>query len=410
MNEKRKMIVMDKDKKKKLVILAVVIVLVATAFGLYLGLPIQKEYVDYDFMGGISLQTIINVNNVNQRRVGEKIYNEVKNVDKYINPTIETSDVYRINHSSPNEAIKVNPITIELLEYAKRIYEKTGGQFTPTIYTLVDVWGFSADKFSAGGEHTLPSEDEIEKAKKLCSNFTDKFSWDKDNNIVIRKESCFVAISGSDTEYEKIDGDYVATKIDLGGIAKGYAVEKCYNIFKSSSAKNGLVNLGGNVYTYNKDWKVALENPYKNKKISDTETESNIFGVLTLNNLSVSCSGVYERNYTIITGEGEEKQEKFYHHIINPFTGYPVDLENNSVIMACVIGKNGALCDAIATSLVLYGTIEKGEDFIAEFLGKEIEGAILITKDRHYKIVGNIDFTFNDELNNNELTKYTEIK
>lgn len=383
---------MDKSKKKTIIIIVVIVAVLSLVLGLYLGLPIQKTYVDYDFMGGISLQTIIKANMVNQGPIGDKIYAAVEKVDNLTNPTKEKSDIYRINKAKEGETVKVNATTIELIKIAKDVYDKTGGKFNPASYTLVDIWGFSADKFNKEGEHTVPSQEQIEKAKKLAKTFenitfiTDGETLDENatfvvnttKNIVYKTEKCFV------------EGE--SAKLDLGGIAKGYAVEKCYEVFKNSVASDGLVNLGGNVYTYNKVWKVGLENPFKYN-----EGEKGIFGVVDVKNLSISCSGVYERNYTI--------DGKLYHHIIDVETGAPVEIGEKNVVMAMVIGKNGAVCDAVATSLVLYKTIENAEQFIKENYKDEITGVILINQSKEYKVLGSIPFVFN-----NELKGFTEIK
>ena len=368
---------MNKSKNKKTAIIVITLAILAVLLGLYLGIPTQKTYVDYDFMGGISLQTIIKTNVLSQSKIGKQIYDTVDRIDKLINPTYINSDVYRINNSAVGEEIKVDPITIELLEYSKSIYELTNGLFTPTVYDLVDLWGFSAGKYSKNAEHVIPNDEQINAAIEKCRDFPDKILWNKDTNTVKRTTD---------------------TKIDLGGIAKGYAVEKCYKVFAKSDAKNGLVNLGGNVYTFNKDWKVGIENPYKDMAVENkpNETEHDILGVVSLNNLSVSCSGVYERNY-IVDG-------KFYHHIINPFTGRPVELDGENIIMSAVIGTDGALCDAIATSAILLGSISLTEEFVNKFLGKEIKGVILVTKNRGIKVVGEVDFTFNkDEMTGFEI-------
>ncbi len=380
---------MDKSKKKTIIFLVAIVVVLAVALGLYLGVPTAKTYVDYDFMGGISLQTIIKANIVNQGPIGDKIYAAVSEVDKLTNPTKETSDISKINNASfgKKNAVTVSPTTIELLKIAYDVYVKTEGKFNPASYTLVDIWGFSANKFNKNAEHTVPEQALIDKGIALSKKFekirfVERYEEDVTgatfvvntvSNTVYKTEDCFVG------------GE--SAKIDLGGIAKGYAVEKCYDVFKNSVADNGLVNLGGNVYTYNKDWKVGLENPFKYNK-----DESGIIGVASVNNQSISCSGVYERNYKI--------GDKLYHHIIDTSTGAPCEITGKSIVMAIVIGKNGAVSDAVATSLVLFKTIESAEEFVNKNYADEISGVILINNAREYKVLGETSFAFNEEVKN----------
>lgn len=401
---------MDKTKKKQITVIVVTIAILIVILGLYLGLPVDKRYNNIIF-GGLSMQTVINTNIINQTDVGNQLYAEVTKVDKLVNPKTESSDVYLINHSAVNKPVKVDNFTIKLLEISKDVYDKTNGLYNPASYTLVDIWGFSAEKFNPQVEHTLPNTQDIEIGKILADKFanikfidkdtTDEqiaryktnatFLVDKVQNTITRTDKCFI-----DNPYK--EGEKIGAMLDLGGIAKGYAAELCYNVFANSVAKNGLVNIGGNVYSYNKNWQIGIENPFKNNKLENGEQETNIFGVITLNNLSVSVSGVYERNYKI----GND----FYHHIINTSIGKPQEITENSIVMAGVIGKNGAICDAVATSLVLMGSIENAEQFLASNYKEEIQAVILITNSKNYKIIGNIPFTLNEQ----ELVGFTEIK
>lgn len=414
---------MEKSKKQILIVVIVTLSILAIVLGLYLGLPVQKEYINFEVMGKSSLQTKIKVNILSQKEIGDKILNEVETVDKLINPTSKypSSDVNRINNSNLGEVVKVNKITIELINIAYDVYVATDGNYNPASYYLVDIWNFSAEKydkieFTEDGKTAtniaVPTDVQIDLGIRLADTFKDikfigkedtveqikektksaSFLVDTVNNTVTRQEKAFVNKDKNDETSEKI-----GAKIDLGGIAKGYAVQKCYDVFESQKVADGLVNLGGNVYTYNKDFLVGLENPFKAIDQAETGDTKNLIGIVNLKNSSVSCSGVYERNYKL--------DGKMYSHIIDTKTGYPVNVASdgsiknpNAVVMACVIGKNGAVCDAVATSLVLENTIENAVNFVNNNFSSDISSVILITGNRQYKVIGDVNFNFNENL------------
>ena len=387
---------MEKSKQKKIAIIVGTVIILAVILGLYLGLPTDKKYNNVIF-GNMSMQTIIKTQITNQGSVGNKILNSVNLIDDLTNPTKESSDIYKINHSKVNEEINVDPVTIDLLEISYDVYLKTGKKYNPASYCLVDLWGFSAEKFNPNIEHTLPQEDLIKKGIRLSEKFSDLVfieSTDTEAEIAEKKlNATFIVdkINNTVTRTEKAkDGDDIAM-IDLGGISKGYAAGLCFNVFSSSNIENGLVNIAGNVYTYGRDFAVGLENPFK-----DNEGESNIFGVVDLKNLTVSVSGVYLRNYKI--------GDTLYHHIIDTTTGAPKTLSNDSIIMASVISNNGAIADALATSLVLCDTYEDAENIINKY-SEEVKAVILVKGNKEYKIIGDVSFKFNES----ELEGFTKI-
>ncbi len=108
-------------------------------------------------------------------------------------------------------------------------------------------------------------------------------------------------------------------KIDLGGIAKGYAVDRAAQVMKEYGMKDFFVNAGGDIYvsgtkTNDQKWSIGIKNPRDEKKIiADFE----------VTDMAIGTSGDYER-FVIIDGIR-------YHHIFNTHTGYPVMLSQSGL-------------------------------------------------------------------------------
>ena len=160
-------------------------------------------------------------------------------------------------------------------------------------------------------------------------------------------------------------------KIDLGGVTKGYALDKAKEILEKNDV-SGVITLGGSVLFYGKNpkkdnWTCAVKNPFNT---------SEYLGVISLKEGFVSTSGSYERFF--------EENGKVYHHIIDATDGYPFETDIVSVTIIC---DNGFLSDALSTICFLSG-IEKSREIIKQFNAS----AIFVDKDQNITILGDVDF------------------
>jgi thiamine biosynthesis lipoprotein len=159
-------------------------------------------------------------------------------------------------------------------------------------------------------------------------------------------------------------------KITLGGIAKGYAIDRAMGVLQENGIKHGLVNAGGDMRAIGdkngQPWRIALENP-RNK--------SQYIAIIYLENESVATSGDYERYFD---------PEKKFHHIVNPKTGHSA----RELISVTIIAENAIDADALATSVFVLG-YKKGLQLIENL--DNVEG-LLITKDR--KIIKSSGFAY----------------
>jgi thiamine biosynthesis lipoprotein len=150
--------------------------------------------------------------------------------------------------------------------------------------------------------------------------------------------------------------------LDLGAVAKGYAVDEAVRSLRENGVSGGIVNAGGDLRTFGlkpggKPWKIGVQDPDRPQELA---------GVLTVREAAVATSGDYQRYF--------EEDGVRYHHILDPATGYPA---RSGLSGTTVIAPDCALADALATAAFVLGP-EKGLKLLEEWDG--VEG-VLITED-----------------------------
>lgn len=144
--------------------------------------------------------------------------------------------------------------------------------------------------------------------------------------------------------------------IDLGAIAKGYAVDQAVKRLKGLGVQSALVNAGGNIYCLgkkgNRKWHIGVRHPRKSDEI--------IF-YLDLENQAAATSGDYEQFFIL--------DKKRYNHIIDPKTGYPVD---NKIASATIVAQDATTSDGLSTTMFVLGK-EKGLELANKIDGVEVK-------------------------------------
>jgi thiamine biosynthesis lipoprotein len=262
-------------------------------------------------------------------------FQEVKRIEQLMSPKIESGDVFRINQSSGKEWVKVSKETLEVIKKAREISELTEGGFDITVGPLTELWRKAREK------KIPPSAEEV-KEKLGLVNFKN-IEVDKGGKVFLKKKGM---------------------AIDLGGIAKGYAVDRAFDVLRSLGHKNLIVNAGGDLRVggrkNNEPWSIGIQNPRESKKI---------LAKISVSNMAVATSGDYEKFFIY--------QGKRYHHIFNPKDGYPTE-ECQSVTIVC---KNTMTADALATAVFVLGP-EKGYA-----LCQKLNGVQCLIVDREGKII-----------------------
>ncbi len=274
-----------------------------------------------------ALDTFITANLPQNNDCDLNIY--IKELEAIISKTDPSSEIYGINGSL---SYTVSDDVKDLIILSNGVSESTGGAFDITCGAVTALWDFKSE------DPTLPENADVKEAL---------------SNVGYGG----ISVNGN-TVIKSSDG----IKLDLGGIGKGYIAEKCVEYLHENGINSGYLNLGGNIAVVGeKDngdgWSVALRDPLR---LNDT------VGKIIMKKGYLSVSGDYERCF--------EYDEKKYHHILDPKTGYPVTNELSSVAVLC---SDGALADALSTALFVMG-LDESISFYKE--KKYTFEAIFITK------------------------------
>lgn len=218
------------------------------------------------------------------------------------------------------------PSVLELILVAKELAIKSQHLFNPAIGKLIALWGFHSNKQPGKS----PSDQAI---KELV----------KQNPTLLN-----IKINGI-----RMTNDNAAVKIDLGGIAKGFAIDRLLNYLKQRGIHNALINTGGDLKVIgkhgNRPWKIAIRDPRFKYQDQHTNKNLSVIALLDLNdNEAAFTSGDYERYFK---NKKNKNQDKHLHHIIDPRTGYPA----TGTQSVTVLHQNAATADAAATALFVAG-------------------------------------------------------
>lgn len=255
---------------------------------------------------------------------------EVQYLDAMLSTGKKDSEISVLNREG---TLEVSDEIIQLLNRSLEIYNKTNGLFDPTIYPLMQLWGFPTHQYHVASEQELSEILPYVNAGKI-----------------------------------RVDGKRItlgeSQQIDLGAIAKGYTSARLMEIYRMNGITSGMVYLGGNVQTLGtktdgSPWRIGIQNPEGEQGVSILD--------IKVQDKAVVTSGGYERYF--------EENGKSYIHILDPATGKPVE---NDLVSVTIVSADGTLADALSTSLFIMGR-EKAIRFWQE--NKESFEMILLTKD-----------------------------
>ena len=279
----------------------------------------QRLYKDNRVMMGTFVEVISP-----DKRAARIVFSEIKRIEDLLSIYRPDSEISRLNEQGK---LYASPDTLYIIRKAKEFGEVTGGTFDITVGPLMNLWGFKDKKYY------IPKDEEIKNILNLVG--FDKISLDNTKNMIEFQ------VSGM--------------QIDLGGIAKGYAVDCAVKRLKEKGIQSCLINAGGQIYClgdkFGQPWRISIRNP----------RDEGSAGYLELKDRAVATSGDYEQYFI--------KDKKRYAHILNPKTGYPV---NSGITSVTVIAPDGLTADALTTAIFVLGK-ENGEKLAKKFPGVELK-------------------------------------
>ncbi|GFZ32400.1 FAD:protein FMN transferase [Clostridium zeae] len=269
----------------------------------------------------------------NASKAIDEAFKRVDEIEKIASSSIDTSDVSKINEAAGKEYVKVHPEIVKIIKTSIEYSKISNGAFDITVSPLIKLWGIGTD------EERVPADSEI-KDKLALVGYKNISINEADNSVKLMK---------------------AGMAIDLGGVAKGFTADEIVKVFKKYGVNSAIINLGGSsIYTLGEKpdktlWSVAIQNPRKEKN------EGNI-GIVKLNQGALSTSGDYQRFFI--------KDGKRYHHILDPFTGYPADagVMSDTIRIDSSIPDCNMLAD-ILTKVTFVSGIEKGMKIIDSIEG-----------------------------------------
>lgn len=208
----------------------------------------------------------------------------------------EPGSLMRINSLLPYKTeFSASPAVLDVVHVAKKLAIQSKHLFNPAIGKLIALWGFHSHKQPG----IQPSDKEIQRLVKLNPTLEN------------------ISIDGV-----RMNTNNAAVKIDLGAVAKGVAIDRLLTYLKQQGIHNALIDTGGDLKVIgnhgDRPWKVAIRDPRFNPQPNTKKTQSIVATLELKGNEAAFTSGDYERYF-----KNKKNQDKHFHHIIDPRTGYP---------------------------------------------------------------------------------------
>lgn len=267
----------------------------------------------------------------------------LKDVNSALSSSDKSSDIYKFNAYEKGVEFEISKITYEVLNEALAVHELTDGYYNPALYYNIQAYGFNDTYDFPETQAELPDDKMLAVYTDIASHFKDITLREEGGKYFVKKPDYCVVV----------DDKVLSLKLDLGGIGKGYAVDKIDGLFEEYGYEYGLFNFGSSSMLIKSnvqagDYTVSLVNPRSFKR--------DCYINIPARNITLSTSGDNE-NYFELDG-------KRYCHIIDPTTGKPVQ---NGIMSATVLGGGAAENDALTTAIMCMGK-DKAIKFIEEKL------------------------------------------
>tara|TARA_B100001173_G_scaffold290440_1_gene281031 strand:- start:415 stop:1311 length:897 start_codon:yes stop_codon:yes gene_type:complete len=277
-------------------------------------------------------------NNYLEQSIEEKL----KDLNSIFSTYSDSTEISKINLSK-SKIINLSDDLAFVLKKALYYSQLSDGLYDPTVFPLVDLWGF--------GPTNINSKPNKNKVNELLKNISYKYISLNEKELLLSNSNLY---------------------IDLNSIAKGYAVDSISNLLLNMGFSDFMVEIGGEVKCIGENnknkWIIGIINPKDENNLIKTN----------LKNMSIATSGNYN-NYLIY-------EDIRYPHIINPKTGWPI---NNNIISASVITENCIDADAIATILMLL-PYEKGIELVNNM--NNVESLLFIDNNNEITMLKSKDF------------------
>lgn len=250
----------------------------------------------------------------------DKAMAEINRLESLLSVEKEDSDLDRLAKAAGQDWVEISPETQEVLTQAKEYCALSEGYFDVTAGPLIDLWGI---RDTQSGHY--PTEEELEETLALIDN----------DGLQVESGRAYLTKPGM--------------KVNLGGIAKGYIADQVKELLIAEGVEHAVINLGRNILLVGghpnaENFSIGVQDPFS--------SQGTVLGHLEASGKSVVTSGVYER-YFVHDGVR-------YHHVLDPFSGFPSD---NGLVSVTILSDNSTQGDALSTTCLLLG-LDKGRELI----------------------------------------------
>lgn len=308
-----------------------------------LGTTVQAQWVSdsWDVMGTRAQVEIWAPDPGGAAAVGA-VRDEFERLNTLLSPWIEDSVISRINRLASSEPVHVSEEVAALLNTSRHYNILTDGAFDITFASAGHLYDYR--------QQVMPDADALAQARSQIG--MQSLSLSPENAVVFSKPGM---------------------KIDLGGIAKGYAIDRAVAILRDLGIQHAWISLGGDSYTLGdrrgRPWMVGIRHP---------RNQTEIVLSIPVNDLAVSTSGDYERFFI--------KDGERIHHIINPVSGEPA----GQVVSVTILASASIDADALSTSVFVMG-IERGMKLV-----ESLDDVSAVIIDQSGKVFYSSDLTGSD--------------
>ena len=258
----------------------------------------------------------------------------LRTLEVQLSAWLDRSEVGRLNRAAANVEVPLSAPTMAILHAARLAYAETDGAFDVTCLPQIDLWRQAAQRGIA------PADAELA-AARAASNWS---------QVRLTETGAVKQQAG--------------VQLDLGGIAKGYAIDRAVEVLKRQGLPGGLVNLGGDLRCFGHTpagglWTIDLQHPFGEGKL----------GTITATDVAVCTSGDYRR-YVEVDGRRRS-------HILDPRTGQPAEAAASATVMA----PDAMTADIWATALSVLGA--EGLDMLPD----EVDALIVVGDESHHHLL-----------------------
>ena len=250
-------------------------------------------------MGSALRLTAWTSDEVGARSAFDEVFAEFARLERLMSTWVPESDVSRVNRSAGVAPVNVNAEVLDVLKTARQVSEWTDGKFDVTFGALSGLWKFDHDQ-----DGVAPDMREVRRRLPLIEHRAIQLDEQAGTVFLARK----------------------GMSIHLGGIGKGYAVDRAAALLRQRGVRDFMIQSGGDIYVSgmkdSRPWRLGIQDP--------RAAANHVFAELDLSDGTFSTSGDYERSFI--------KNGRRYHHILDPDTGEPA---RGTRLSSAVIDRRG---------------------------------------------------------------------